>query len=35
MEQPIEERGDGGGVAEQLPQSSTGGFEVKSVDARS
>jgi hypothetical protein len=35
MEQPIEERGDGGGVAEQLPPVVHGRFEVKSVDARS
>ena len=32
MEQPIEGRGDGSGVAEQLPQSSTGRLEVKGVD---
>jgi hypothetical protein len=35
MEQPIEQGRNRGGVAEQLPQSSTGRFEVSSVDARS
>ena len=37
MEQPIEERGDGGWAVSpsSFPQSSTGRFDVKSVDARS
>ena len=35
MEQPIKERGHRRGVAEELPPSSTGLFDVSSVDARS
>jgi len=35
VEQAVEKRGDGGGVTEELPQSSTGLFEVSSVEARS
>jgi hypothetical protein len=35
MEEAVEERGHGGGVAEELAQSSTGRLEVRIVDARS
>jgi hypothetical protein len=35
MQQAIEERGDGGGVTSSWPQSSTGRFDVRSVDVRS
>ena len=35
MEEAIEHSADGGAVAEQLPQSSTGRFEVSKVLARS
>ena len=35
MEQAVEHRGDRGGIAEELPQSSTGRFEVSSVEALS
>jgi hypothetical protein len=35
MEEPIEQGGEGGGVAEQLAPASTGRLDVSSVDARS
>jgi hypothetical protein len=35
VEKAVEHGGDGGAVAEQFPQSSTGRFEVNSVLARS
>jgi hypothetical protein len=35
VQQPIEERGDGGGVAEELAPVLDGRFEVMSVEARS
>ena len=35
MEQTVEQRGDSGGVAEQLTPVLTGRFEVSNVEARS
>jgi len=35
VKQAIEERRDGGGIPRSFPQSSTGRFDVRSVEARS